>query len=80
MIRDLIERARRDQTLRPGECLEIHLGPDGECNPQRIWPNLADFVREWQHVMEWGEIVGNPSTPYVAIVHEDENLAPHRST
>jgi hypothetical protein len=75
MIRGLIEQARNDGSLCPGECWEVHLAANGDCHP--MGPrSLETFMRDWWD-MPGAEAIdcqsrgALPHVRWLAVVHED---------
>jgi hypothetical protein len=76
MIRELIEMARRDENIAWGECFIVHLGPDGEINPQRS-KSVAGFLRDWRRlpgIQEATRAIGRGRSVqhrWLGVVHDD---------
>lgn len=70
MIQQLIHMAEADNTLRRGECFEVHLGPDGEINPFGQKP-LSRFIRDWCHLPGIEAVVQLSRVRWLGLVHDD---------
>jgi hypothetical protein len=75
MIRRLIEQARNDSRLSPGECLEVHLAANGDCYPMGPTP-LESFMRDWGDMpgveaIDFKSRGARTHVRWLAVLHED---------